>query len=338
MKTSSNRILPGLVILALVSGTVASLADIQVRLSVKFIHSSNGTAPAGGISTSIGFGNEVTRGNSVLVAAGRGYKLVVVEYLDIQPPAPPGMAADYWFTLDARSNRQTFENAALADTTTWRWNANAINIYVNNSSSGQCSLVGQGGAISLGGSVGAGTVLHEVGHVFDLLHTHAGDYSDNNNAPPYILRDGDGLTETAPDNPNIPDHDQLSQALYGLDYSAATAQQQAVVDSDFENVMSYHNENRLLSDQMDKWTLNANGARVGFCSGRTWFVAIGGSDSSSGASASSPLATVAGALAKVSSQDDVVLLLSGSFGAPSGGIITTPCTLRAKGGTVTLHR
>ena len=108
-------------------------ADITVRLSVKFILTPGGTRPAAGnIGTTAGFDAEVSRGNRILAATGRGYSMQVVEYLDIQPPAPAGQDSDYWFKLDARSNRQTIENAALADQATWRWNGNAINLYVNN--------------------------------------------------------------------------------------------------------------------------------------------------------------------------------------------------------------
>jgi hypothetical protein len=338
MRTSLARCVLALAVL-LLGSVVTARADIKVRLSVKFIHNSDGAAPGGAIASTSGFDAEVIRGNRILQTAGRGYILEVVEYLDIQPAAPAGQSADYWYSLDARENRQTFEDAAIADKNTWEWNDTAINIYVNNSSSGQCSLVGQGGAISLGGTIGAGTVLHEVGHVFNLMHTHGGDYADNPNTPPYVLsdlRNGDALASTAPDNPNIRTQDELCGALYGRLYSAATAQQQADVDSAFLNVMSYHMENKLLPDQMDIWALNANGARLEFCSGRTWFVADSGSDSNSGESATSPLRTLSRALSRVASPDDILLLRSGTFLAPAGRI-TTRCTLRSTAGSAVIR-
>jgi hypothetical protein len=148
-------------------------ANLNVNLSVKFILNADGTRPNGGIGSASGFGGEVSHGNQVLSATGRGFRLVVVEYLDIQPPAPAGQSEDYWFKLPARENRQTIESAARADPGTWRWHESAINIYVNNTSSGQCAFVGSGSAISLGKSVAPGTVVHEIGHIFNLLHTHA---------------------------------------------------------------------------------------------------------------------------------------------------------------------
>ena len=265
--------------------------------------------------------------------------------------------ADHWFNLPARATRQYIETTALAAQAVWRWNPNAINIYVNNSSSGQCSFVGGGASISLGASVGTGTVLHETGHIFNLAHTHALDYPTNTNPgaamPPQPftssdLMDGDALTETANDNPNITTNNQLSVALFGVPYNQpamppnapfANAAQRAVVDSAFQNVMSYHTEAVLLTGQMDIWTLNANAARIGFCTGRTWFIANGGNNGSSGLTAALPLATVASGFTHVSTStpNDVVLLRGGSYAAPAGGVLSTPSTLRATRGEAIVH-
>ena len=335
-------IAPTSLALLVLLGSISHLrADITVRLSVKFILDANGAHPPGGIGTNSGFQAEVDRGNAILAATGRGYQLQVVDYLPIQPPAPVGKPANYWFTNDARGGRATFEAAALADRATWRWNRDAINIHVNGSGSGQCSFIGSGLSISLGDDIGAGTVLHEIGHFFNLLHTHAGDYDDNTNPISGVftaaqLADGDRLPETPKDNPNITTRDQLCGALFNTTYSAATPQQRTVVDSTFENVMSYHNENFLLPVQMDIWGRSANGARLFVCNGRTWFVAIGGSDGNSGSSAESPFATISRALRSIGTTNDIILVRSGTFIAPPGGVINTPCTLRATRGSVFL--
>ena len=404
----------------LVFSLATARADIEVLVSVKFIHNNDGpnTRPGGNIGTVAGFGQEVTYGNTVLDATTRGYSITVVEYLDITPPAPAGapanvtggttnnsatvtctntaglqnfmrvtgsgipantvvlsisantgftlsnnatatansvaiaanFPADHWFNLPARATRQYIETTALASRAVWRWNPGAINIYVNNSASGQCSFVGSGSSISLGGTVGTGTVLHEVGHIFNLQHTHALDYATNTNPgaamPPQPftlsdLMDGDALTETANDNPNITTNNQLCQALFGKNYNGATTTdaERASVDSAFQNVMSYHTEAVLLPVQMDIWTQNANGARIGFCTGRTWFIANGGNNSSSGLTAALPLATVASGFAHVSTStpNDVVLLRAGSYAAPAGGVLSTPSTLRATRGEATVH-
>jgi hypothetical protein len=335
MKTHLVFARAGLVLLLLCGGVLAR-ADITVRLSVKFILNTNGAYPSGGIGTNDGFQVEVDRGNSILAATGRGYKLQVVEYLAIQPPPPDGQPLNYWFTNAARSNRRALEAASIADPVSWQRNeAGALNLYVNNSSSGSCSFIGTGDSISLGQSISIGTVLHEIGHFFDLSHTHAGDPSCTN-PPPYAVGDGDGLSETIPDH-NCLTQDGLSVANFGANYSSLNASQQASVDDTWFNVMSYHQEDRLIGIQMDYWGANANYARNSVCSGRTWFLATDGFDTfRDGLSTGQAFATVEWGLANVTAPDDILLLQTGNYTAPAA--ITTPCTLRAKDGPVTLTR
>jgi hypothetical protein len=328
----SHRLLArvGLGLMVLLGSAFQVRAAVTVRLSVKFILNSDGASPSGNISTVAGFSNEVARGNQILIDTGRACKLQVIEFLNIQPSAPAGTNADYWFNLPARANRATFEAAALADPATWRWNGAALNMFVNNSSSGQCAFVGGGSSISFGGSVGDGVVLHETGHFFNLRHTHAGDL-DCTNLPPFLAADGDSLAATINDH-NCLTRDGLSMASFGANYDALMPGQQAAVDSSWLNVMSYHQADQLLGSQMDIWAQNANGARLFSCSGRTWFVAIGGSDGASGDNAGSPFATFSKGLSNVGGGDDVILLRAGNYSTPVGGLLNTPCTLSATRG------
>jgi len=349
--------------LALLALLLPAAADIEVRLSVKFIQHPNGAVPMypnpswTGASVDItnytGFEVEVQRGNQILAASGRGYRLRALSYAYIQPTIPNGQPQDYWYNIDARKNRAVIETAGLNDylngPNTWQWDTTTINIFVNNSSSGQCSFVGNGQSISLGGTVGLGTVLHEIGHFFNLSHTHSGDPVRMGWVAPNPLSsglgDGDGLGETPPDHPFYT-QDQLSTANFGANYAALTAAQQAAVDNTFLNVMSYHQEDRLLDIQMDHWAWNANIARSYFCNAFTVFVAPGGYDppfiaADGGLHANAPLATMDRALFHVSSHatapNDVILFNSGTYTAPAG-VINTPCTLRATRGPVTLRR
>lgn len=324
-------------LLLLFAGILAGHADITVRLSVKFILNTNGAYPVigpgtnTGIGTNGGFQFEVDRGNGVLAATGRGYKLQVVEYLPIQPPPPAGQPANYYFTNNARSNRAAWEAASIADPVAWRRNVNgALNIYVNRSSSGQCSFIGSGDSISLGTSIGTGTVLHEIGHFFNLSHTHSGDATCTN-PPPYALADGDGLSETVPDHNCYTNRAALMAAL--------PIELQPLVDTSWLNVMSYHQEDQLLDIQMDYWTHGANHARNTVCSGYTWFVATDGADSiliNDGLGTGQAFQTVAWTLQFVSTPDDILLLKSGTYLSPA--TLSTPCTLRATRGPVTLTR
>jgi hypothetical protein len=326
-------------------------AEIEVLLSVKFILHPNGTRPsaaAGPISISnvVDFNAEVIHGNRALAHAARGFKLRVVEYLDVRPSAPPGQPVDYWFNLDARQQRQAIETAAVADTTTttWLWNANALNIYINNSSSGSCSFVGSGLSIALGATVfTAGTVIHEVGHFFNLSHTHSGDaVCPASTAPPLAfmpLADGDLLPSTIPDHNCLRQRDWLSQSNFnGRLFAALTPAEQAQVNTSWRNVMSYHVEEEFVADQMDIWTTNSNHLRLFACVGRTWIVASDGSDAASGTNFITPFATITRALASVALPRDVVLLRSGTYNAPGGGLFSKPVTYSATRGPVTIVR
>ena len=316
-------------------------ADITVRLSVKFILRSDGTRPSttdGAPSTNIGmaagFAGEIIRGNQILATTGRGFRLDVVEYLDIQPPPPLGQQdADYWFYAPARDYRQEIEDAATASVesrATWRWNPNAINIYVNNTFSGECSSPGNGGSISLGAKVGIGTVLHEVGHAMGLRHTHVGDPDCDTTPGPYMPADGDGLVETVWDHPCINNRDDLINAL--------PSDQKAAVDTAWLNVMSYHMEDQFLDVQMDIWTQHGDGLRFYVCTGKTWFLAVNGDDDKSGDSAGEAFATIPRGLSSVGGADDILLLRSGTYNPPPGDTINTACTLRATRGEVTIHK
>jgi hypothetical protein len=275
----------------------------------------------------------------------------VIEYIAIMPPAPPGQPANYWFTNSARTSRQEVETASINDPVTWRRNGNgAINIYVNDSSSGQCSFLNNGDSITLGKTVAPGTLLHEIGHFFNLSHTHANDPNCTSFTPPMplsaALGNGDGLSETLDDHPCY-DRDQLSIAHFNAPYTNLTAAQRTAIDGTFLNVMSYHEEDLLLDVQMDYWTAVANIQRNGACSGRTWFIATTGIDPIldpfilTGLEPGHPMRTLdfalnSPALDPLRSPDDVLLLRAGTYSAPE--LINTPCTLRATAGPVNLQR
>ena len=324
-------------------------ADIEVRISVKFIKNSNGDRPMNSgtdidISTPLTFDVEITHANKVLEATGRGYQIKVVEYLDIQPPAPVDQFADFWYALAARENRRVFEAFASSNKAVWKWNDNgAINIFVNNTTSGSCSFADSGQTISLGSTLFTkGTVLHEIGHFFNLSHTHGSDANCNVFVPANPLSsgisDGDGLGETIPDHPCYT-QDQLSMANFGANYAALSAIQQNIVDDTWLNLMSYHEEDRLLPVQMDYWTDTANRTRRAVCTGYTWFLATNGADGiifPDGLSPGQAFQSLGWGLARVTGPADVVLLRSGNYLAPQ--TISTPCTLRATRGPVTLTR
>ena len=110
---------------------------ININVSVKFIQSSTGADPNGSggahnFNSDADVRAEIDTGNEVLRQTFRGYRLNLVEIVRIKPTKPAAESdANYWHTLDARSNRSVFEAAAKADKTTWKWHESAINIYIN---------------------------------------------------------------------------------------------------------------------------------------------------------------------------------------------------------------
>ncbi len=340
MRTAPTFLLWLVATCVLVSGLRTARADggvIYIDVSVKFIRDSNGNDPNGSggahnFNSDADVQTEIDHGNEVLRRTFRGYRLRVVELARIQPPKPSGETdPDYWFTLDARSNSNVFEAAAKADKTTWKWHESAINIYINDTGSGQCAFVPEE-CISLGVTIfSVGTLVHELGHFFNLNHTHAGD-------PPSIpspftfddLTDGDGLAETRTDHAKA-SADQLSQLLYGKAYAALSAAQKADLDTAYENVMSYHEENELLEGQMDKWTDTANlPARQKYMVGRTWFVDAADPDNHHDGSLADPYKDLVDAtISADGTRQDIILLRPGTYTAPSSGIISKPMILRA---------
>ena len=333
----------------------SALADdgvINIRVSVKVIRSSTGAEPTNGLTAPRTVDDlitdEINRGNETLRRTQRGYRLLLLPVQRIQPAKPSGQTdADYWFTLAARENRAALETAAAGNTTTWKWDSTAMNVYINNTGSGQCSFPGDGQTIMMGTDIGAGTLFHEAGHFFNLSHTHGGDYDNPRTGATRVftaseLTDGDALAETANDNPNIITINQLSGALYaGATYASLPAFQQRVVNSAFENVMSYHNENELLPNQMNLFTdaANSSSSRHAAVSGYTRYVESYGSNtivfglSNDGLVSSSPLKTLAKAVANAGAAndgDEIILLGNAHFNEPM--TISTPVTLRTSQG------
>lgn len=308
-------------------------ADDFVNISVKIICKPDGTRPSdgfldSGIADRIQFDLQVNRGNDAL--NGYGYRLNVVEFVDITPPVPAGQSTSYWYDLYARDNRATIQAAAIADPVTWKWSAKAVNIYINNSSSGQCSFPPDL-AITLGRSVGVGTVVHELGHFFHLFHTHPLD----NNQTLVDWGDGDGLPETLPDDPDATLSDINAR------YPQETQQKR---DDLYYNVMSYHEAVRLLPSQMAIWvaTPTTHASRRAVLSPFTVYVGLTGNDVFNNGTLQSPYRTVPRAIDHVNSAGYqrspwVISIEGGQSGSvptyPVGNRISAACRIEPRGGT-----
>ena len=218
----------------------------------------------------------------------------------------------------------------------YQWREDRINIYLS-------SGVGWGGYCSfpephddeviLIGANGSSfrTVLHEIGHFFDLCHTQ-GCYCDV--CPSCSVPGTDEIDDTLPDRACWL-RNGISQFSYSLDYAQLSPELQERVDDVFLNVMSYHNGFRLTEDQLDHWAT----AIYSFASRRD---VVGGDpifidDDASCSVQGIPCALCTGLPAapyddlidcgfgNVDSPGDVIVLRPGTYNILDNTVINTPC-------------
>lgn len=341
-------------------GPTNALADITLRVSIKFFTDINGVlpqvdlnrGPTSGVDTAQELAQWLVDGcNDSPDVAGRGYRYILAENAIALPST-----LSSWYNLDTRtgSAKGDLEAAAVAAPATYSYRSNAINIYVNNfPTSGSCSRP-DGTMTFLGRDLYRALLAHEMGHFFDLCHTQGCQCNGTSDTVP-----GDTICRTVPGSDSLADTlndldtwtvDVIASFNFGLNYSQINAGQRFLVDMTYQNLMSYHlgdnlpngaanPYNRLTDDQLDVFTNVANNDRPAVSSGRTWFTSLSGNDAvGNGLRSSMQLRTVGAATNAVTSADDVVLLQNGTYLVPASGTIATRCTLRATRGPVTIIR
>lgn len=365
MKTLSIKVT--LVGFILCAATLAR-ADIVVRLSVKAVLNPTNGLRQDGVSE-LNFSNTVAGMNALLAKFGRGYryewvgnKLIDVggqgqftdgpsRYYDVDfPDAPNG-----------DSLRQQFEFNAIHDPVTYAWDFTAANLYIvrmGGRSSGSSSSYPPDQLTLLLGNPPPGrgyarvhTVIHELGHHFNLHHTHAGALELNANGTLctngcacalVIGGNDDFIADTIADHACWHSQDEIAQGNYGMNYADLTSARRAAVDRVWFNIMSYHEDNQgtneaniFTSDQLDRWTDSANHDRPAEVSGRTWFVdrnsacSVPTGDSGCSGGLGGPFPTVALGV-NVAGSGDIVLIRPGHYNEPM--TITKAITLRATRG------
>ena len=339
---------PKSVVLALIAlwiGVVQGHAQIEWRISVKFILGPSGERP----SNSGCFGdsgvalvdnnaviNNINYANQLLDRTGRGYRFRLTEIQDVS-----GWSS--FFSIAARDagNKAALEAVATSNATTraqFFWRDNAINVYINNTSSGYCSFPGSGNVIFAGSCSYDTLIIHESGHLFNLLHTHDSEQFRNSNGTACSsgcscaqrLGGDDGVADTPLDN------ECWSRAEIAAGNPGTP---DAQIDNTWLNIMSYHlPQDRFTSDQLDRATDTSNNARFNVASGRTRFVdrtcAAIFPDGSSGCGLfSGPYGTVGGGVGGANA-GDIVLIRPGTYVEP--GTINKAVTLRATRGPATI--
>ena len=230
---NKHCLLTGLVgcVLFLSSPHAAEPETVRVRVSVKRVLSDRGSLPRGTYGSRDSIVAAIRGANVALELSGARLDLVLTEVVDVD-------RAFEFYTLPAH-NAVDLEQAALRDPERLEWRSDAINLYVVD------QLEGAGGVCSfpafgphrevivinsrniLGGSEGW---LHEIGHYFNLIHTH----------------DGDRVPDTIPD-PRPPGGDCVSHDANLLDLTMAAGARERDVLYLLHNVMSYHCDPRVLT-------------------------------------------------------------------------------------------
>jgi hypothetical protein len=332
-------------VFALLASATAGHAQLEWRISVKFILGPSGQRP----SNSGCFGDNgvalidnasvvsnINYSNELLDRTCRGYRFRLTEIQNVS-----GWSG--FFSIAARDagNKAALEAVATSNATTraqFFWRDNAINVYINNTSSGYCSFPGQGNVIFAGSCSYDTLIIHECGHFLNLAHTHDTEQFRNANGTPcdsgcscaQLIGGDDGVADT------LLDHECWNRAQIAAGNPGASAFQ---IDNTWLNIMSYHiPQNRFTSDQLDRITDAANNARINITSGRTRFVdrncAALFPDGSSGCTGfSGPHRTVTSGL-NAANNGDIVLIRPGTYIEP--GIINKAVTLRATRGPATI--
>ena len=342
-----SAIRPVLFALLVLSISGEASAQIQWRISVKFILGASGQMPtnAGAFTTSgVDLTNRqavtdnINYANQLLDRTGRGFRFNLTEIQDVS-------GASSFFNLPARSgaNKVALEAVATSNATTraqFLWRDDAINVYINNTSSGICSFPGAGNIIFTGSAAYDTLILHECGHFFDLLHTHDGEQYRNSNGTTctstnqcgcaQLLGGDDGVADT------VSDHQCWDRpALVGNNPGAGDFQ----IDNVWLNLMSYHlPQDRFTNDQLDRLTDTASSSRRFVATGRTWFVdrncgSIIRNGSSRCDAFSGPFGLVRDGVNSAQS-GDIVLIRAGNYNERT--TFNRPVTLRASRGSVAI--
>lgn len=383
---SARVVLTGALLGALATGLGAGPAAgspyIEVRVSFKLVlHPVNGNRPLTAQNTPV---NDIdlqgmldAANDSLLASYQRGYRFVMAEpAVEVGSPCPSGCPdtnPSFWYGALVYGNgtdrMKEFEDDAKANPSAYAWRTNAINVYINQGqgNGGVSSFpFGSGNShdiVVFGGTVfdatfraafPAGLLHHELGHYFDLQHTHNSQpaCTDNTAAACSSCPGGDdGISDTLLDrfctatasyDPPGWEWLDIAHNNYGAGWFA-TPSQIAAVNRTYYNNMSYHNGGfgyghfvlyELSEGQLDHWADIANVTRSGVRSGRTWFVQVGAAGS--GTSASPYGSLDQGVNAANAGGGDIVLLRPGTYTRTNS--LSTPVTLRAtRSGTVVVQ-
>jgi len=204
-----------------------SQAYVDVRVSIKFILDVNGNRPAfGNLNTDAEINSELDWANAILSGVISEFRISEIQFIELS-------GVSQWYNSSAtNTNRDNLRNAAQADPATYHWRNDAINIYINAGSGSAISdFPPNNNMILMNQSCGntPSCILHELGHSFNLLHTHEPCCTNQ-----------DYCADTLQDDSSWTSKDQAAQANFGLNFNQLNAAQQDQINLMWNNVMSYH--------------------------------------------------------------------------------------------------
>lgn len=288
----------------------------------------------GDLNTDEEIQDAIDRANAIMDVYGRGYRYVLSE------PIIDLAGVSQWFGgAIGAGTHDPLEAAAEADTVTYAYRANAINLYILGvGGSGWCSIPDAGDGfgdddsdiIIIGQNLASPrTPAHEFGHYLDLCHVQGCTCPGCASSVGDCLMPLDDLVNDTLTTQACWDQDEIATNNFGgLTYDQLNAAQQQQVDFTFINLMANKFNRELLTpDQLDKMTDASNGVRNNMATGHTRFV----DNSNNGGTGTStdPYETVALGLGAANS-GDIVLIRGGSYNETP--TINQPVFLRATRG------
>ena len=336
---NSPRLLLCLLLAGFLGFVTNASAIVRWRVSVKVFTNANGNRP---IDTSdAAIQNLIADYNLRLQSFARGLVLELTEVVELDS------SLNSWYNVEARNsaNRSALQSAATLAPGTYAYRSSAINVYINNSSSGVCC--GAGNGLVFMGNPGAtsSTMFHEIGHLMGLNHTQ-----------------GEGCNGCCPDalgccDSPVSDHvsdtildvacwttNQITQANFGVNANNLTASQSDQLNDVWFNLMSYHWNGlptlRLTPGQIDRAAGESNTGRDNIAANYFRFVDSGvGNDNNNGLSLPFSFRTFAGAV-NGAGTSDVLAFSAGTYTRSSSSTyrITKACVLTSRKGTVRLRQ
>lgn len=319
---------------------------IKIRVSYKImLNPETGARPKDRTHTPITnetIEDAVREMNALFASYWRGYRLELVEIREVSFQQGAATNCSRWFKYDFAADKRRDEvswdlEKTARKGTSYHWNKNALNIYINQGTSGgkwnkfETVIIGSKDA-------GSGWLhLHEISHYFGLLHTHGNLFAEFNSIgsqADFVIPGDDEIEDTIEDLPDW-NRDKIAKHNYAKRYDRLTDTLRDKVDDVAENVMSYHFQKpigadltRMTEGQLDRFTSSADEyfSRRKIRDGSTLNAHPKDCDDSAGRHASSAALSQAVHAANTEG-GDIILLSEGSY---EGNItINKPLTLRA---------